>query len=126
MTNSGIIILGSNINPRKNISYAFEILQERFRVLKKTGILKTKPIGISDQPYFLNAALMLRTDLTHDQLVIELKKIEDELGRDRNREKFGPREIDLDVIIWNQQVVDDDYYERDFLRKLVADLKEAE
>ncbi len=59
-----------------------------------------------------------------NEVVAKLKGMEDDMGRDRSRPKFGPREIDLDVIIWNQNVVDEDYYERDFLGQLVKGLKQ--
>jgi 2-amino-4-hydroxy-6-hydroxymethyldihydropteridine diphosphokinase len=44
------------------------------------------------------------------------------MGRDRSLPKSGPRVIDLDILIWNREVVDEDYYERDFLRKGVAEI----
>ena len=51
-----------------------------------------------------------------------LKNLENRMGRDRTRPKFGPREIDLDVILWNGQVVDEDYNTRDFLQALVKEV----
>jgi len=44
------------------------------------------------------------------------------MGRDRSQEKFGPRNIDLDILIWNNAIVDPDYYTRDFLRNSAAEL----
>jgi 2-amino-4-hydroxy-6-hydroxymethyldihydropteridine diphosphokinase len=49
--------------------------------------------------------------------------IEDKLGRDRSRPKFGPREIDLDVLMFDGEIVDEDYYTRDFLQILVDQVK---
>jgi 2-amino-4-hydroxy-6-hydroxymethyldihydropteridine diphosphokinase len=115
-----IIGVGSNIDPLSNIQKAFDILQQKFRVLKIVGPIITSPLGITDQNDFNNAIAMIETSLSYDELVFELKKIEDKMGRDRCRPKYGPREIDLDVILWNNDVVDRDYYERDFLQKLVA------
>jgi 2-amino-4-hydroxy-6-hydroxymethyldihydropteridine diphosphokinase len=48
--------------------------------------------------------------------------LEDWMGRDRSQKKFGPRNIDLDILIWNDAIVDPDYYTRDFLRKSAAEL----
>jgi len=48
-----------------------------------------------------------------------LKKIEDALGRDRSGPAFGPRTMDLDIVVWNDKIVDDDYHTRDFLRNSV-------
>ena len=64
----------------------------------------------------------METDLEQQSLKKELKQIEDILGRDRSLPKFGPRTIDLDILIWNKKVVDEDYYERDFLRKGVEEI----
>jgi 2-amino-4-hydroxy-6-hydroxymethyldihydropteridine diphosphokinase len=44
------------------------------------------------------------------------------MGRDRTIPKFGPRNIDLDIVVWNGTIVDEDYYTRDFLQKSVAEL----
>jgi len=51
-----------------------------------------------------------------------LKQLEDRMGRDRSQKKFGPRNIDLDILIWNNTVIDPDYYTRDFLRNSAAEL----
>jgi 2-amino-4-hydroxy-6-hydroxymethyldihydropteridine diphosphokinase len=115
-----IIGVGSNIDPQSNTQKAFDILQQRFRVLKIVGPIITSPLGITDQDDFCNATVMLETSLSYNELVSALKKIEDEMGRDRSQPKYGPREIDLDVILWNNNVMNSDYYERDFLQKLVA------
>ena len=64
----------------------------------------------------------METELEQQSLKKELKQIEDILGRDRSLPKFGPRTIDLDILIWNKKVVDKDYYERDFLRKGVEEI----
>jgi len=48
--------------------------------------------------------------------------IEDQLGRIRNTEIIQTRSIDLDIIVWNEKVVDEDFYSRDFLRKAVLEL----
>ena len=64
----------------------------------------------------------METELEQQSLKKELKRIEDILGRDRSLPKFGPRTIDLDILIWNKKVVDEDYYEREFLRKGVEEI----
>jgi 2-amino-4-hydroxy-6-hydroxymethyldihydropteridine diphosphokinase len=51
--------------------------------------------------------------------------MEDILGRNRSRPKFGPREIDLDILVWNDEIVDEDYYHRDFLQQLVSEITTA-
>ncbi len=118
--NEVIIGIGSNINAGVHIPKAIQALEELGDVSAVSEILITKPIGITDQEDFSNGAILLSTDLEKADLNKSLKQIEDALGRDRSRPKFGPREIDLDIVVYNNKVVDDDYYTRDFLRALVA------
>lgn len=121
-----IISLGSNIQPVLNMALAVEQLRRFFRIISVSSFISTKPIGITDQPDFLNGVIMLETPKTVEEVVVVLKQIEDAMGRDRTAPKFGPRTIDLDVLIWNGQVVDDDYYTRDFLINLVAEIRDEE
>ena len=120
--NTCIIGIGSNINPETNISKMLEILKDHVEIVKVSEMIKTKPIGIDNQPEFTNGAVKVKTDLNKEDLNHLLKKIEDEMGRDRTAPKFGPRNIDLDIVIWNDEIVDDDYYTRDFLRKSVSEI----
>ena len=127
MPHEVVISLGSNIDPEANLEQAVQELKSRFKVSKRSQWIRTKPIGIQDQPDFYNGALLMETELEQQSLKKELKRIEDIMGRDRSLPKFGPRTIDLDILIWNKKVVDEDYYERDFLRKgveeIIPDLK---
>ena len=121
-TNEVVIALGSNIDPEANLELAFVKLKSRFKVIKRSRWIRTKPIGIQNQPDFYNGTLLLETKLSLVRLKQALKTVEDIMGRDRSLPKFGPRKIDLDILIWNGQVVDEDYYERDFLRKGVEEI----
>ena len=122
MPHEVVIGLGSNIDPEANLEQAVQELKSRFKVSKRSQWTRTKPIGIQDQPDFYNGALLMETELEQQSLKQELKRIEDILGRDRSLPKFGPRTIDLDILIWNKKVVDEDYYVRDFLRKGVEEI----
>jgi len=55
-------------------------------------------------------------------LTLYLKKLEDRMGRDRSQKKYGPRNIDLDILIWNNTIVDPDYFTREFLQDSAAEL----
>lgn len=121
--NKAIIFVGSNIQSEKNIKKALDILAIENMVLKKTDFIKTKPWGGIEQDFFTNGAVLITTDHTLDGLDSYLKILEDKVGRDRSRDKFGPREIDLDIVEWNGNIVDKDYYVRDFMKKLVDQLR---
>ena len=101
MPHEVVIGLGSNIDPEANLEQAVLELKSRFKVSKQSQWTRTKPIGIQDQPDFYNGALLMETELEQQILKKELKRIEDILGRDRSLPKFGPRTIDLDILIWN-------------------------
>lgn len=120
--NDAIIGIGSNIDAEINISHALNILKQAFEVIRVSSLTKTEPIGITNQPDFTNGAVRLNTELNLEQLTVYLKNIEDKMGRDRSGPKFGPRCIDLDIVVWNNEIIDDDYYTRDFLQKSVKEV----
>ena len=104
--NKVVIALGSNIEPEENLELAVVELKSRFKVSKSSRWIRTKPIGILDQSDFYNGVLIMATELGMGSLKQELKSIEDLMGRDRSKPKFGPRIIDLDILIWNGKVID--------------------
>lgn len=120
--NEVIIGIGSNLDAENNIWRVLEILTEKFELLKVSEFVKTKPIGITEQPDFMNGAAKIRTTENQNNLEHLLKQIEDQMGRDRSAPKFGPRCIDLDIVAWNGEIVDNDYYTRDFLKKSVQEI----
>lgn len=120
--NNVIVSIGSNIDAERNIAKALMLLSEEVKIVKQASVLITAPIGITNQPEFSNSAVLIQTSLDKESLNLLLKIVENRCGRDRTRPKFGPREVDLDILIWNGQVVDSDYDSRDFLRQLAAEL----
>jgi len=122
MKNTAIIGLGSNIDPQKNIPAARRLLAHEFHVLKESAFVRTKPIGYSDQDDFINGSVHLETPLKLQELKEKLKQLEKRLGREVSPIKYGPRSIDMDIIVFNGKVVDDDFYEREFLRNAVLEL----
>ncbi|SFK16643.1 2-amino-4-hydroxy-6-hydroxymethyldihydropteridinediphosphokinase [Nitrosomonas aestuarii] len=122
-TNVCIIGIGSNIDPKKNIQAALTTLKREVDVQSTSKWVKTVPIGIASQNDFINGAVKVRTVMSREAFKSYLKKLESRLGRDRTLPKFGPRVIDLDIIVWNDEIVDDDYYTRAFVRNAVHELK---
>ena len=120
--NKAVIGVGSNIEPQKHISNAQRQIQSRHTMLAVSTWVETLPIGITNQPNFLNGAMLIETTMNQNALKSWLSSLEDELGRDRNGEKFGPRTIDLDIVVWNGVIVDDEVYTRDFLRDAVLEV----
>ena len=122
MSNEAVIGLGSNIDPQINLKRAIYKLGNHLSILKQSGWIYTSPVGIIDQPDFINGTILIKTEMERETLKDVLRDIEDRLGRDRSLPKSGPRVIDLDIIIWNGKIVDEDYYEREFLRGSVAEI----
>jgi 2-amino-4-hydroxy-6-hydroxymethyldihydropteridine diphosphokinase len=120
--NKCIIGIGSNIKPEQNIQEMLELLANDVEIVQVSQLVQTKPIGIENQPDYLNGAVLIHTELGLEDLSSYLKDLENRMGRNRGPVKFGPRNIDLDILIWNNSVVDPDYYTRDFLRNSAAEL----
>jgi 2-amino-4-hydroxy-6-hydroxymethyldihydropteridine diphosphokinase len=120
--NDCILGIGSNIQPEQNIQKMLSFLSKDHLLKKHSKWIKTSPIGIKDQDDFINGAVHLKTDLGWEEFTRYLKQLEDKMGRDRSLPKFGPRVIDLDIVVWNGEIKDDDYYTRDFVRNSVDQL----
>lgn len=100
------ILLGSNINPGNNIQEAVRRLSRHSRLLVVSPIYESAPVGKTDQPNFLNAAMLIETNLTAAELKAKvLRAIEEKLGRVRTGDKNGPRTIDLDIALFGDQVL---------------------
>ena len=117
-----IIGLGSNIDPEQNIAAALYFLRQEHEFVSVSSLIKTSPIGITDQPDFLNGAAKILTTMEIADFKRYLKDIEDRLKRDRTAPKYGPRTIDLDIVIWDGEIIDPDYYSRDFLKTAVDEI----
>jgi 2-amino-4-hydroxy-6-hydroxymethyldihydropteridine diphosphokinase len=100
------IALGSNVGDRaENLRLAKEQLEAPdLRVLRASSIYETAPRDVEDQPWFLNQVLECETDLFPRQLLTRLQKIERAMGR-KPRMAKGPREIDLDILLYGDAVV---------------------
>jgi len=104
------LLLGSNIAPEQNIPRAVALLSQHVEVDLTSSIWETPAVG-SSGPNFLNAAVLVRTDLQPHQLKSQvLHFIENHLGRIRSQDKYAPRPIDLDIVAWDCQVIDPDVW----------------
>ena len=118
--------VGSNLGNRyKNIKLALEKINrlKDTQVIKVSRIIESEPVGGPlEQGKFLNAVLKMRTALSAFSLLEKLKNIEKELGRIKSV-RFGPRAIDLDILLYGDKVIQDKkleiphprMFERDFV-----------
>lgn len=100
--------LGSNLGDREiNLCRAIEKLRDKVRILRVSSIYETEPVGYPEQPWFLNAVCAIETNLTPHALLDFVKAIEKDLGR-TGGVRWGPRVIDLDILLYNNLVFSDD------------------
>jgi 2-amino-4-hydroxy-6-hydroxymethyldihydropteridine diphosphokinase len=102
--------LGSNLGDREaNIRQALQFLEQlpETTIVRGSSLYDTEPVGVSDQPNFLNGVVQIETHLAPRQLLWNLMLIERRLGRVRTRQ-WGPRVIDLDLLLYGEEVVDEE------------------
>ncbi len=102
--------LGSNLGEREeNLRQALEMLSSsgEIEVLRVSSLYQTRPVGYTNQPDFLNLVAETATTLESHALLRRCLEVEDELGRVRE-ERWGPRLIDLDVLLYGDVVSDDE------------------
>lgn len=103
------IALGSNQDePATQVSRAFDELQHlpQSRLLARSSLYRSDPLGPQDQPAFINAVAMLDTALAAEALLDALQAIEQRAGRVRKAERWGPRILDLDLLLYANQMID--------------------
>lgn len=101
--------LGSNLGDREaTLRRAVELLaaEPGVEVLAVSTFRETEPWGYADQPRFLNGAVALETSLPPELLLERLLAIEHELGRRRGGERYGPRTVDLDLLLYGDETID--------------------
>jgi 2-amino-4-hydroxy-6-hydroxymethyldihydropteridine diphosphokinase len=102
--------LGSNLGDREDyLRRAVELLREEpgIDVVAVSNLRETEPVDYLDQPRFLNAAALIETALAPRALLNRLLAVELALGRQREGPRFGPRTIDLDLLLYGDESVDE-------------------
>lgn len=116
------LLLGSNVRPEDNLKQAFDLLHSHVNIEKMSAVWKTPAVGTTG-PDFLNAALLVRTNLTVQELRQSvLRPLEAKLGRVRGADKNAPRPIDLDIIIFDDLVIDLNLWSRAYCAVPVAEI----
>ena len=101
--------IGTNIEPRfDRMEHALHELDALSPVIARSSIYETSPVGNQDQTPFLNAVVMIRTDLQPEELLVELREMEEELGR-RQRDRWQEREIDFDILLYGNEIINFDH-----------------
>ncbi|MQG14860.1 MAG: 2-amino-4-hydroxy-6-hydroxymethyldihydropteridine diphosphokinase [SAR202 cluster bacterium] len=104
---TGYLGFGTNLGDRKkNLDRAIISLDSRpdLTILRTSGIYETEPWGMTDQPNFLNMVAEIATSISFGELLERVKKLEQDMGREDGL-RFGPRLIDVDILMLEDQVV---------------------
>lgn len=97
--------VGSNIGDRRqNIVNALRELDQRHELVALSSLYETEPVGYVDQDYFLNAVVHVSTAMTAMELLDDMHRIENKLGRKRVM-KWGPRVIDVDILTFGNHMI---------------------
>jgi 2-amino-4-hydroxy-6-hydroxymethyldihydropteridine diphosphokinase len=122
--------LGSNLGDRKRLINEAAALIGAVRL---SNVIETEPWGYGNQPMFLNAVAEVETPLTARQLLDHLLDVERRLGRERIGARWGPRTIDLDLLVYGEETIDEPglvvphprLAEREFVLRPLAELVPA-
>ncbi|XHA17837.1 2-amino-4-hydroxy-6-hydroxymethyldihydropteridine diphosphokinase [Citrobacter farmeri] len=102
------IALGSNLaSPLEQVNAAVNAIRElpESRVVTVSSFYRTPPLGPQDQPDYLNAAVALETTLEPETLLDHTQRIELQQGRVRKAERWGPRTLDLDIMLFGDRII---------------------
>lgn len=108
-SHTAYISIGSNIgNSLENCKKAISVLKNTcsIQLSRISKFYKTEPVDYTDQSWFINAVIEIRTSLEPEQLFKTLKSIEKKAGRDENGIRFGPRLLDLDILFFNDETLE--------------------
>jgi 2-amino-4-hydroxy-6-hydroxymethyldihydropteridine diphosphokinase len=102
--------LGANLGDRENtLRAAVEVLggETGIEVVAVSTLRETEPVGVGEQPPYLNGAAELETTLSARDLLDRLLAVEQRFGRVRNPGEHGPRTLDLDLLLYGDEVIDE-------------------
>lgn len=102
--------LGSNLNgPAGQLDDALGLLAEvpRTRLVSRSSLYRSAPFGGIEQPDFVNAVAALLTQLSAHEMLAELQQIERHRGRERDEVRWGPRVLDLDLLVYANLTTDE-------------------
>ena len=127
------VALGANLGDReRTLRAAVDALaaEDGIEVVAVSTLRETEPVGVGEQPRFLNGAAELETTLTSRELLARLLAVEQRFGRIRSPGEHGPRTLDLDLLLYGDEVIDEPglavphprLHERSFVLEPLAEL----
>lgn len=116
------LLIGSNIQPEENIKKAIALIQAEMRIANISSVWESHAVG-NNGPNFLNCVLVVETELSIEVIKNQvIRNLENSLGRVRTNDKYAPRTIDVDLIVYNGQMIDPEICHRVFIAVPLAEL----
>lgn len=102
----GYISIGSNIDKEHNIPSSLKALEDQFGSLQVSSVYETEPVGFVGDSFY-NLIVRFDSSMTAKEVAKTLRQIELDHGRSRESQKFSPRTLDLDLILFGEQIISD-------------------
>lgn len=121
--------IGSNVDRERNLNRGLEMLRERFGQIIVSPVYQCPAVGFEGEDFY-NCVAAFDSEDSPQQVAAVLRDIEDQCGRDRSQPKFSPRTLDIDLLLYGEQVIDqaglklprNDILEYDFVLRPLAEL----
>ena len=110
MQRTVFLCIGGNLGEREaNLEEALEFIDFNLGdVITSSGVYESEPWGMTDVPNFLNQVVQIQSELTNDELVQEIHELEEFFGRERSDQGYVSREMDVDVLFIDQEIIETD------------------
>jgi len=109
--NQVLLGMGSNIESEKNLQTASQTLRQMFGIIQFSTVYRSEAVGIESGADFLNACCLFDCAQNHKTLRQQLKQLEEQQGRIRAQQGWQSRTLDLDIIMFNGEVIDQGLYQ---------------
>lgn len=120
--NKALISIGTNVNRETNLALCHELLNEAFSEITYSKTSITTPYGNTYKDDFLNQLAFIYTSGTKEEILKKLKSIEKKIGRNAIDKVSGSVKIDIDLVIWNEEILKPDDMERSYIIDLLPSL----
>ena len=122
--NKTVLGIGTNTDVCFNMKQATDYLRFYFPNIKFTSTIETMPYGDMFTTPFVNALAYFKTDLSKDEILLQLKLIEKTMGRLPSHKEEGIVVIDIDLVQWNNEILKPDDYKRNYIKQLLLEMQE--
>lgn len=124
--NKALLSIGTNEDREYNMNLCHQLLEKLFFFIRYSKTSVTVPYGNSYKSDFLNQLAFTYTDMGKEEIISLLKSIEKEMGRTQTDKENGIVKIDIDLVVWNEEVVKPEDISRSYVVDLLPSLEDAQ